>query len=265
MATDPSVAGGALPFPPRALLAQLLRALGPQRWWPARTPFEVCVGAILTQNTAWTNVARAIANLRRARALAPRALLALSRRALSRHLRPAGYFNVKERRLRAFVRFFAKEFGGSMARMRRVSAEALRPRLLAVHGIGRETADSILCYALDQPVFVVDAYTRRVFARHGWIRGDEDYDTLRSLVESAWAGIPAARRARDFNELHALLVAVGKDFCRPRAPRCAACPLRSLLPPRPAKPSAPRSKAKSAPSPRDPSRAPRLRRAYARR
>jgi endonuclease-3 related protein len=207
-----------------------LRCLGPQRWWPARTPFEVCVGAVLTQNTAWTNVERAIANLRHAEALSPRGLLGLPRPALARLLRPAGSFNVKERRLRSFVRFLAEGFGGSVARMRRQELEPLRARLLGVHGVGRETADSILCYAAEKPIFAVDAYTRRVFSRHGWIRGDEDYDEIRALVERDWAGLPAARRTRDFNEFHALLVALGKDFCRPRNPRCATCPLRPLLP-----------------------------------
>ncbi|MCC7519818.1 MAG: hypothetical protein IT578_11630 [Verrucomicrobiae bacterium] len=220
----------AQPFRPRKILARLLRAFGTQRWWPARTPFEVCVGAVLTQNTAWKNVERAIAALREARALTPHGLRALSRSALARRLRPAGYFNVKERRLRAFVAFLTDEFGGAVARMRQIETHALRRRLLEVHGIGRETADSILGYAVGKPIFVVDAYTRRIFSRHGWIRDDEDYDTLRARVERAWAGLSAQRRVRDFNELHALLVAVGKDYCRPRAPRCAVCPLRAMLP-----------------------------------
>ena len=218
-------------FRPRSLFSRLLRTLGSQHWWPARTPFEVCVGAVLTQNTAWSNVERAIANLRCAGKLSPSGILGLPRPTLARLLRPAGYFNVKERRLRAFVRFFAGEFGSSIARMRRGETETIRTRLLEVHGVGRETADSVLCYALGKPVFVVDAYTRRIFSRHGWIRGDEDYDALRARVEQAWENLPMSRRTRDFNELHALLVALGKDFCRPRNPRCETCPLRRLLPP----------------------------------
>jgi endonuclease-3 related protein len=185
----------------------------------------VCVGAILTQNTAWGNVERAISNLRRKGQLGARALHRLPRRTLARRLRPSGYFNVKAQRLQSLVRFFLDEFGGSIARLRRTPDLKLRRRLLGVNGIGRETADSILCYALEKPFFVVDAYTRRIFSRHGWIRGDEDYDAIRALVETSWRKQGRAGRTGAFNELHALLVAVGKDFCRPSRPDCARCPL----------------------------------------
>ncbi|MFH1022759.1 MAG: endonuclease III domain-containing protein [Planctomycetota bacterium] len=197
----------------------LFRAFGPQRWWPADTPFEMMVGAILTQNAAWANVEKAIANLRAARVLSPRRMSALSPRRLSRLIRPAGYFNVKEIRLRAFLDFVNRECGGSVLRMFRGETGVLRGKLLAVYGIGPETADSILLYAGNRPVFVIDAYTRRIFSRHGIIRGDEDYEELRALFER---NLP--RSAPMWNEYHALLVRAGKDFCR-KSPRCRECPL----------------------------------------
>lgn len=206
------------------------RRFGHQGWWPGETPFEVCVGAILTQNTNWANVERAIANLKAARLLEPRRLLALPPTRLAELIRPAGYFNVKARRLRAFLEVLVRDFDADPARLLGGPLEAARARLLGIHGIGPETADSMLLYAGGQPVFVVDAYTRRIFARHGWCAPDADYDTVQRLCQAALNHRPGRERLDYWQDYHAQLVAVGKDFCRPRQPRCATCPLRSLLP-----------------------------------
>ncbi len=203
----------------------LAKSLGPMRWWPARTPFEVIVGAILTQNTAWQNVERAIANLRRERLLTPRAIERVSTRRLARLVRPSGYFRQKAKKLKAFVRFLRNEYGGSLARMFRAPTLELRQQLLEVYGIGRETADSILLYAGGHPIFVVDAYTHRILGRHGLLLPKPDYEAVRSLFE---ANLPS--NARLYNEFHALLVNVGKNWCRSREPRCFECPLRTYLP-----------------------------------
>jgi len=218
---------------PRPELAQyfavLSSALGPQHWWPARTPFEVIVGAILTQNTAWSNVERAIANLRRERLLTPAALERVARPRLERLIRSSGYFRQKARKLKEFVRFLRREFGGSLARMFRTPTAELRDRLLAVHGIGRETADSILLYAGGHGVFVVDAYTHRILARHGLAHEKAGYEEVRALFEASLPADPAV-----FNELHGLIVHVGKNWCRTREPRCQECPLEPFLPRPPA-------------------------------
>ncbi len=203
-------------------------ALGPQRWWPARTPFEVMVGAILTQSTAWVNVERAIENLRRARALTPRAIGRMPQRQLARLVRPSGYFRQKAKKLKAFVRFLDSEFSGSLARMFRTPTPRLREMLLAVHGIGPETADSILLYAGRHRVFVVDAYTRRILTRHGLIGERAGYEEMRALFET---NLP--RDAQLYNEFHALIVNIGKDWCRPNGPRCDSCPLSRFLETRP--------------------------------
>ncbi len=198
---------------------RLYEHFGPQHWWPARTPFEVAVGAVLTQNTNWANVERAIQNLRAAGVLSAKKMRALPLRRLERLLRPAGYFRVKAKRLRALLDWLIEECGGRLGTLKRRPTKELRESLLAVNGVGPETADSILLYALGRPVFVIDAYTRRVLARHGLAAGDEDYEVLRALFESA---LP--RRVKLYNEYHALLVAVGKYHCGTR-PRCAGCPL----------------------------------------
>ncbi|MFP4080279.1 MAG: endonuclease III domain-containing protein [Ectothiorhodospira sp.] len=207
-------------------LEQVFRLLqahhGPMHWWPGETPFEVMVGAILTQNTAWTNVERAIVALKEVGALEPRALLALPEEALAQRIRPSGYYNVKAGRLRAFSRWLL-ESGGEEA-LRSWPTETLRPALLGVKGIGPETADDILLYAFDRPVFVVDAYTRRLFSRLGLFRAEAPYETLRAEVESALGpDVPV------LNELHALIVNHGKSVCRPR-PRCGDCILRNDCP-----------------------------------
>lgn len=207
----------------RRMYHAMHRTLGPQGWWPGRTRFEVIVGAILTQNTAWTNVARAIANLRWARVLTPQSLAALPRPRLARLIRPARYYNIKAERLKSFLAFLRDRYGLTLSRMFARRPSALREELLAVRGIGPETADSILLYAAHVPTFVVDAYTRRILNRHGLLPADATYDAIQAVFMNA---LPA--EASLFNEYHALLVAVGKDFCRP-VPRCAGCPLRRDL------------------------------------
>ena len=200
-------------------------ALGPMHWWPARTPFEVIVGAILTQSTAWANVERAIANLRGARLLSPGAMGRVSVTRLAALVRPSGYFRQKAKKLNAFVRFLETNYGGSLKRMFQTPTVELREKLLAVHGIGPETADSILLYAGNHPIFVVDAYTHRIFERHGLVDGKPDYERTRTFIE---VSIP--RDPELFNEFHALIVNTGKNWCRKSAPRCDACPLREFLP-----------------------------------
>ena len=210
---------------------KLMRArFGHQRWWPGETPFEVCVGAILTQNTNWGNVERAIANLKAARVLDPKPLFALGESKLAQLIRPAGYFNVKARRLRSFLRLLVEDFGGNLDRLFAGDTGSVRTRLLAVNGIGPETADSMLLYAGGHHRFVIDAYTKRVFQRHEWCGADAGYDDLQHLCESALDEKPRGRRLDYWQDFHAQLVMVGKNFCRPGTPLCEQCPLQPLLP-----------------------------------
>jgi endonuclease-3 related protein len=209
----------------------LMRArFGHQRWWPGETPFEVCVGAILTQNTSWKNVERALTALKRARLLKPRSLHALDESTLAGWLRPTGHFNVKARRLRAFLDVLIREFDGQLRRMLEGPTPVVRDRLLAIKGIGPETADSILLYAGGHLSFVIDAYTKRIFARHGWCGETATYGELQTLCSSALLNSPPGRRLDLWQDYHAQLVMVGKDYCRPRNPRCDLCPLAPLLP-----------------------------------
>ncbi len=203
----------------------LFQAFGPQHWWPGDGPFEVMVGAVLTQNTNWTNVHRAIANLREAGLLEPKALDRVPPAELEELIRPAGYFRVKARRLRNLLRLVVDRYDGSLEAMFANHPGALREELLAVQGIGPETADSILLYAGKMPVFVVDAYTHRVLSRHGWIDFQADYHEIQDLFHGS---LP--EDVQLFNEYHALLVRLGKDYCRKRSPRCEDCPLAGLLP-----------------------------------
>ena len=218
----PSSARGApLPGAHRRLLARY----GPLGWWPAETPLEVCVGAVLTQNTAWTGVEKALANLRAAGVLGDaRAMLALPGARLAELIRPSGYFRLKAKRLRALLSWIVDRGGGDPVAALRGDPAALREDLLSVHGVGRETADSILLYAGGHPVFVVDAYARRVLGRHRWFDPDADYDAIRDLFERGLPRDPAL-----FNQFHAEIVMVGKDHCRP-TPRCGGCPLEPMLP-----------------------------------
>lgn len=206
-----------------ALLKELYQilweALGPQGWWPGETPFEVALGAILTQNTNWNNVARAIAALKAQGLLEPRALHRLPEAELVGFIRPAGYYNIKAGRIRNFLDFLGTHYNHSMERMAAAEVEDLRPALLGVKGIGPETADSILLYGLDKPTFVVDAYTFRILSRHGLIPEVCSYEELRRLF---MAHLPA--QAPLYQEYHALLVRLGKEWCRPQ-PRCPGCPV----------------------------------------
>ena len=218
---------------------ELMRArFGHQHWWPGETPFEVCVGAILTQNAAWSNVERAIANLKAARVLEPKRLFALPETKLAKLIRPAGYFNVKARRLRSFLRVLVEKCDDDLKRLFAGNTATVRERLLAVNGVGPETADSMLLYAGGHNSFVIDAYTKRIFSRHGWspktgVQGSKsagDYDELQSLCESALNQKTGAARLDYWQDYHAQLVMVGKHFCRTRAPKCSECPLKPLLP-----------------------------------
>jgi endonuclease III related protein len=201
----------------------LERHHGPTGWWPGDTPFEIAVGAILTQNTAWTNVEKAIARLKKSGMLSPRRLLDVSDAELHDALRPSGYFRVKSERIRSFSRHLVDNYAASMARMARRSLVTLRPELLSIHGIGPETADDILLYACRKPVFVVDAYTRRILYRHGFDVHGLHYENLRAWLEQR---VPAD--IERYQEFHALIVLTGKDFCRSR-PRCEGCPLAPTL------------------------------------
>ena len=232
---------------------------GPQNWWPARSRLEVIVGAYLTQNTNWSNVEKAIGNLRDARVLSVSGLRSIPLRRLATLVRPSGYFRQKALKLKTFIGFLDKSYGGSLDRMFRQPTDKLRAELLSLNGVGPETADSILLYAGNHPVFVVDAYTRRIFERHQIIHDKVKYEEIRGLVEPDLNAAPAeslpsagngvdsshfsprhpvsrmSRRSRSdlaqhYNELHALMVRVGNQYCR-STPKCEECPLKQFLPP----------------------------------
>jgi len=210
----------------RARLLKIYESLhaefGPRHWWPAAMPFEVMVGAVLTQNTSWTNVEKAILNLKKHRSLAPKALDKISRRKLAGLIRPSGYYNIKAKRLKSFVNFFISQFRGDIAFMRRENLKTLRDKLISVHGIGPETRDSILLYALNKPIFVIDAYTKRIFHRLGMTGKDAAYDELQDIFMTT---LP--RDVKLYNEYHALIVQLGKDICR-KKPKCNLCPVNKL-------------------------------------
>ncbi len=200
----------------------LYQFFGPQQWWPGGSAFEVAVGAILTQNTNWGNVEKAITNIKAKKSLNARALHKMPHKRLASLIRPAGYFNVKAKRLTSFLDFLCNDFKGSMQRMKKNDISSLRKRLLSVHGIGPETADSILLYALDKPVFVIDAYTKRVMSRHKMVPENVGYHDLQELFHKH---LPLDVQL--FNEYHALFVMVGKHHCKPR-PKCTGCPLEGM-------------------------------------
>ena len=238
----------------------LYRVWGPQHWWPAETPFEVIVGAYLTQNTAWTNVELALGNLRKARVLSVAGIRKVSQPRLERLIRPSGYFRQKAARLKTFVRFLDQTYGGSLDRLFSQPTDQLRESLLGLNGVGPETADSILLYAGNHPVFVVDAYTRRILDRHGILREKTDYEEIRQLFQQALAPMvhqqeimaakaplvsglhgaahppsamsTATRTAlvQVYNEMHGLIVGVGKNYCRKSKAACEECPLQRFLP-----------------------------------
>jgi endonuclease-3 related protein len=202
----------------------LFTALGPQHWWPGKTQFEVIVGAILTQNTAWANVERAIGNLRKAGLLSPAAIDKAPTRQLEGLIRPSGYFQQKTRKLKALCEFLRVEYKGSLKRMFETPTIALREKLLGVFGVGPETADSILLYAGGHPVFVVDAYTKRILARHGWVDEKAKYEDIRWMFERYFPD-----NVERFNEFHALIVNTGKNWCTAQEPQCDKCPLGRYL------------------------------------
>lgn len=244
----------------RAYYRDLHRVWGPQHWWPADTPFEVIIGAYLTQNTSWTNVEKALANLRTADVLSIDGIRNTPLLRLESLIRSAGYFRQKAHRLKIFVAFLDERYSGSLEQLFRQPTLTLREELLALHGVGPETADSILLYAAHHPIFVVDAYTRRIFHRHEITPEKAAYDEIRSLVEQALAPLaeenPAGRSdsgnqlapagtshppspmstaqrsplAQVYSEMHGLLVGVGKNFCLKSQPNCDDCPLRKYLP-----------------------------------
>lgn len=209
---------------------RMLAAHGHQAWWPGDTPFEVCVGAILTQNTAWTNVEKAIARLKEAGVLDARAMFRLPEGRLAELIRPAGYFNIKARRLRSFLQVLLEDCQGNLAHLFAGDTPTVRQRLLAIPGVGPETADSMLLYAGGHLSFVVDAYTRRIFSRHGWCAADVTYEDLQALCATTTSGPGTDGQLDYWQDYHAQLVRVGKEYCRPREPRCDHCPLRPLLP-----------------------------------
>ena len=259
--TDPSRSVAARNL--RAYYRILHRAWGPQHWWPADTPFEVITGVYLTQNTSWTNVEKALANLRSDNVLSIDGIRTTPLPRLESLIRSAGYFRQKAHRLKIFVAFLDERYGGSLEQMFRQPTLTLREELLALHGVGPETADSILLYAGHHPIFVVDAYTRRIFHRHEITPENAAYDEIRALLEQALAPSvndkpqPLASRnqrlglggashppspmstaqrsplAQVYNEMHGLLVGVGKNFCLKSQPNCDDCPLRKYLPAQP--------------------------------
>jgi endonuclease-3 related protein len=247
----------------KAYYRALFRAWGRQHWWPAQSRFEVILGAFLTQNTAWTNVEKALANLRAAHLLSAEGIRRAPVSRLEQLIRPSGYFRQKAKRLKLFVEFLDQRYSGSLTRLFSRPTAELREELLSLNGVGPETADSILLYAGNHPVFVVDAYTRRILVRHEMVTERSSYEEIRELFESALAPVavslaeseavsselrasifpgtshppsPMSTAKRTalpqvYNEMHGLIVGVGKHYCRKSQPRCDQCPLRSFLPP----------------------------------
>lgn len=200
---------------------RLYSRLGPQHWWPGDTQFEVIVGAILTQNTNWSNVSRAITNLKQAKVLTPSKLYALPVSKLAALIRPSGYYNIKAKRIRSFLDFLFKNYSGSLKKMFNRKPAELREEILSVKGIGPETADSILLYAGGFPIFVVDAYTKRIFSRHKFFNEKTGYHQVQKIFTDN-----LKKDAKLFNEYHALIVRLGKDLCKKTNPRCGICPLK---------------------------------------
>jgi endonuclease-3 related protein len=200
-------------------------AFGYRNWWPANSPFEVCVGAVLTQNTSWKNVAKAIANLKDVRALDPFVIHLSSQEQLAAWIRPAGYFNIKAGRLKNFVNHLVERHKGSLDSLFSGEIESIRKELLAIKGIGKETADSMILYAAGKPIFVVDAYTKRILNRHALLQtGSDDYDSIQAIFH-----VHLPRDPELYNDFHAQFVAVGHRYCR-KKPDCSQCPLAAFLP-----------------------------------
>ncbi len=207
----------------RDIFNTLLKEYGPQRWWPGDTPFEVMVGAILTQNTSWTNVEKAISNLKRSDSLSPEAIDAMPEDRLAELIKPSGYFNIKAKRLKSFIKYFIESYGGKTGKMRKRDPAQIRRELLSVSGIGPETADSIMLYALEMPVFVVDAYTKRIFSRHGFFPPDCDYHEVQKFFMDS---LP--EDVKLYNEYHALIVRLAKERCVKKAGECQICILTGV-------------------------------------
>jgi endonuclease III related protein len=253
IAESPNPSAALLPGQLISYYQALLSRWGPQNWWPAQSRLEVIVGSYLTQNTNWTNVEKAMANLRRAHLLNVKGIRNVSLRQLEQLIRPSGYFRQKALKLKTFIRFLDSSHSGSLDRMFSQPTEKLRAELLGLSGVGPETADSILLYAGNHPVFVVDAYTRRILERHGVIQAKTKYDHIRLLIEGAVSGalpesfalnepgsdprhresrmsrMPRTELAQHYNELHALMVRAGNLFCG-STPKCEGCPLQKFLP-----------------------------------
>jgi len=202
----------------------LYKSFGPQHWWPGDTPFEIMIGAILTQNTNWQNVSKAIEQIKKAGLLDP-ILLLKHRASIPKMIRPSGFYNVKSKRLIIFLKYFVEKYDGDIKKMKKKKIGVLRDELLDLPGIGCETADSILLYALSYPIFVIDAYTRRIFSRHHIFEYDSSYDEIRCLFEN---NLPS--NVKLYNEYHALLVKLGKEYCRKNEPLCDTCPIKDILP-----------------------------------
>lgn len=198
---------------------RMFKHFGPRHWWPGETPFEVMVGAILTQNTNWKNVERAITNLKNEDVLSPLKLYHLQPERLAELIKPAGYFRIKTDRLRNFLKFFIEKYDANVENMRELSQDYLREELLSVKGIGPETADSIILYAVEKPIFVIDAYTKRIMLRHNLCFEEDGYNELQEMFMSN-----LQNDVKFFNEYHALIVETGKEFCR-KEPLCENCPL----------------------------------------
>ena len=207
----------------------LVHIYGPQQWWPAETPFEVIAGAYLTQNTSWRAVERSIANLRDRRVLTVAGIREIPEQKLRELIRPSGYMVRKAAALKAFVSMLDTDFAGCLENLAPVPTELLRPRLLALPGVGPETADAILLYALGKPAMVVDEYLRRVATRHDLLPEKSKYTQIQTLAKGAFSGDPAGALPQHYNEFHALVVTIGKSYCG-RIPKCQECPLKKFLP-----------------------------------
>lgn len=201
----------------------LYNSFGPQHWWPGDTPFEIMVGAILTQNTNWSNVKTAIEKIKKANLMHPKKLLA-GKRKIPQLIKSSGFYRMKSKCLCAFLKYYVDDYNGSAKKLSAKKTNILRKELLAIRGIGLETADSILLYALGKRIFVVDTYTRRIFSRHKIITHDQPYDVIRETIEQ---NLPPSTKL--YNEFHALLVKTGKEYCRKNDPLCDTCPLGTML------------------------------------
>lgn len=201
----------------------LYNTFGPQHWWPGDSPFEVAVGAILTQNTNWSNVKKAIENLKKYKLLEPYKIYRIDHKKLSELIKSSGYYTIKAKRLKSFIDFLIKEYNGKIESMNNEDTLLLRKKLLSINGIGKETADSILLYAINKPIFVIDTYTKRILSRHGISKDKDSYDYYQNLFHKS-----LKKDVKLFNEYHALIVKVGKTFCKSKRPLCDQCPLKGI-------------------------------------